>query len=107
MYKGYRWISKTSVMRRMNESPVEDRTEIHKIGIHTHLKLAVSTQAQPNLTTHLGASSSAVPTEGAGREEHGVVLSGRRKPLSRANCSRQMGRKRVRETMTKTSLANA
>jgi len=73
----------------------------------THLKLAVSTQAQPNLTTHLTSSSSAAPVGGVGLEEHGIVLSGRRKPLSRANCSRQIGRKRVRETITKTSLAKA
>jgi hypothetical protein len=75
--------------------------------VPTHLKLAVSIQAQPNLTTHLASSSSIVPTGGAGLEEHGTVLSGSRKPLSRANCSRQIGRKSVRETITKTSLAKA
>ena len=36
--------------------------------------------------------------------EHRSVLKGNKYPLSRANCSRQMGRKRVSETMTKTSL---
>ena len=74
---------------------------------YTHLKLAVSIQAHPNLTTHLASSSSVEPAGGEGRDEQGIVLSGRRKPLSRANCSRHMGRKRVRETITKTSLAKA
>jgi len=71
------------------------------------LKLAESIQAQPSLTTHLATFSSAVPARGGGLEVHGIVLSGSRKPLSRANCSRQMGRKRVRETIAKASLANA
>ena len=38
--------------------------------------------------------------------EHRSILKGNKYPLSRANCSRQMGRKRVSETMTKTSLEN-
>jgi len=61
-----------------------------------HLKLAVSIQAQPSLTTQgvLGSRS----------EVQGTILSGSRTPLSRANCSRHIGRKRVRETTAKTSL---
>jgi hypothetical protein len=36
--------------------------------------------------------------------EQRSFLSGRRYPLSLANCSRQIGRNRVKETTTKTSL---
>ena len=74
----------------------------------TDLKLAVDTHSQPILTTHCALSSvtvvSAWPVSDIWMDEHGRVLSGRSTPLSRANCSRQIGRKRVRETMTKASL---
>jgi len=93
-------------MSARNEPPAEQETG-NAGRITTHLKLAVSIQAQPNFTTHLATSSSAVPAGDGELEVHGVVLSGSRKPLSRANCSRQMGRKRVRETIANASLANA
>jgi hypothetical protein len=70
----------------------------------THLKLAVSIHSQPILTAHLtSAFSGAIPES----EEHDLVFSGCKNPLSRANCSRQIGRKSVRETTTKASLAMA
>lgn len=62
----------------------------------THLKLAVSTQSQPILTEQRA------PEDGV--DKQGVMRSGSKKPLSLANCSRQMGRKRVSETTTNTSL---
>ena len=99
----------------------------------THLKLAVSIQTPAILTTHLRVAASedgvVVVVSGAlasivklilafifvvvvefvaatTAAEHRSVLKGNKYPLSRANCSRQMGRKRVSETMTKTSLEN-
>jgi len=77
-----------------------------------HLKLAVSIQTQPSLTWHLSASASASLAEVDAvltcgvfvLEEHGRVRSGEINPLSLANCSRQMGRNRVNETITNTSL---
>jgi len=80
-----------------------------------HLKLAVSIQTQPILTWHLSASASVsakaltevdvVSTcDIVVLEEHGRARSGAMKPLSLANCSRQMGRNRVNETITNTSL---
>jgi len=80
-----------------------------------HLKLAVSIQTQPSLTWHLSASTSASVKALAEvevvltcdifvLEEHGRVRSGAINPLSLANCSRQMGRNRVSETITNTSL---
>ena len=67
----------------------------------THLKLAVSIQSQPILTEQRPAADVVSSSPG---DTHGLVRSGSKKPLSLANCSRQMGRKRVSETTTKTSL---
>lgn len=64
------------------------------------LKLAVSTHPHPNLTTQRLSSSTSFTL--VQRSD----FSGAKKPLSRANCSRQTGRKRVRETTAKTSLIN-
>ena len=85
-----------------------------------HLKLAVSIHAQPIFTTHLISSGENACADASelvvafaacigGEEltvEHDTVLSGSNTPLSRANCSRQMGRNMVKETTTKTSLFN-
>lgn len=69
---------------------------------NTHLKLALSIQTQPILTTQRpgGASESSFETI----EEHGSVLSGKMNPLSLANCSKQIGKNSVNETITNTSL---
>jgi len=75
----------------------------------TYLKLAVSIHAHPIFTTQRAASTAsaavALPVSGVGfKLEQGKVLSGNKKPLSLANCSKHIGRKSVKETMTKTSL---
>ena len=67
----------------------------------TYLKLAVSIQSQPILTEQR-PTEDAVPSFAAAI--HGMIRSGSMKPLSLANCSRQMGRKSVSDTTTKTSL---
>ena len=79
----------------------------------------MSIHAQPIFTTHLISSRAKacvetllLPTVAfaaciSGEErtvEHGAILSGSNTPLSRANCSRQMGRSVVNETTAKTSL---
>lgn len=79
----------------------------------THLKLAVSIHTHPILTSHrsesANASSGVVVVEFVCKgidliAEQGRVLSGARYPLSLANCSKHIGRKSVKDTMTKTSL---
>lgn len=67
----------------------------------TDLKLAVSIQSQPILTEQRPAED-AMSSPGA--DKHDLVWSGSQKPLSLANCSRQMGRKSESETTTNTSL---
>lgn len=42
--------------------------------------------------------------EGALSDEQGCIRSGKRNPLSLANCSKHIGRNSVKETTTKTSL---
>jgi len=69
-----------------------------------HLKLAVSIQTQPILTWHLSASANVSAKVDVVLEEHGRIRSGATNPLSLANCSRQMGRNSVSETITNTSL---
>lgn len=70
-----------------------------------HLKLAVSTQKPAIFTTHL--ADSAVPAFPSPAIGHGRVRPGSRTPLSLANCSRQMGRKRPSEQVAKTSLESS
>jgi len=70
------------------------------------LKLAVSIHTQPSLTAQRAAS----PTGefgGGMYSAHGISKLGAMYPLSRANCSRQMGRKSVSDTTAKTSAAKA
>ncbi|KAL9708906.1 hypothetical protein Ac2012v2_008061 [Leucoagaricus gongylophorus] len=75
----------------------------------------LSIQTQPILTSHLSASanvSAKALTEAdvvltcdiVVLEEHGRVRSGAINPLSLANCSRQIGRNSVNDTITNTSL---
>jgi hypothetical protein len=79
-----------------------------------YLKLAVSIHTQPIFTSHLSASvrvstvPSGTPVAFACNtgflNEHGSVREGEMYPLSLANCSKQMGRNNVKDTMTNTSL---
>jgi hypothetical protein len=79
---------------------------ILKKEVDAYLKLALSIHAQPIFTTQRASCSSAcdVSVEFVLSDMQGCVRSGKRNPLSLANCSRQIGKNSVRETMTKTSL---
>ena len=71
-----------------------------------YLKLALSIHAQPIFTTQRASCSIAcdVSVEFVLNDEQGCIRSGKRNPLSLANCSKQIGKNSVKETMTKTSL---
>jgi hypothetical protein len=66
-----------------------------------HLKLALSTHTPASLTTQRVAG----PSTWLEIDEHGSARPARSmKPLSRANCSRHIGRNKVKDTITNTSL---
>jgi hypothetical protein len=67
-----------------------------------YLKLALSIHTQPIFTTHRPSGSNWVALFCRGTQ--GFVRPGSKNPLSLANCSRQIGRNSVNDTITNTSL---